>query len=438
MTNELSKNDIEVAISLLEPTPKYNNKIIMEIINSNRKIRNEDTIDSGRISEIRNRNATKNAKKKSHTKYIPYKKAKKSTVNEYLQTFESSQTPAQSLDPMYKDTLDKLFTITKKKPLSIDPTESNTIDYKQNFKDSIKKVIKHIIAFANTQGGYLVFGVEDTSGKVLGLNRADLKKFNEFDFETITTEIHNHIPGSIVIEKTTYKIKRKTLGIFYIPEHSKKPLILSRTKDTHPQGTILFRYPGKTTAIQPDDLEVMIEKRVKQHIETHLPKLFMEMCNQGLENIAIMNTQNGIVTGKGGCFELDENLLKDVQYIKEGEFSEKDGAPTIKIIGEAQSVNATNKTMPLEYQYPYPYGQILKTIKETKSDFTKHDLNMFIKDNGIKPPTVIISAHTVKKKSKKNVKLDKSLYNSLYCYFNEPTNSFSYNQAFIDYIKEKI
>lgn len=56
-------------------------------------------------------------------------------------------------------------------------------------------------------------------------------------------------------------------------------------------------------------------------------------------------TCSGKVTGTGGHFFIDENLLSQVSFIREGEFSEKKGRPVLKIIGEARSINhsATGK-----------------------------------------------------------------------------------------------
>lgn len=48
---------------------------------------------------------------------------------------------------------------------------SKTIEYKRNLK-SLKKIIKTIIAFANTSGGVLIIGVDD-QGNTLGLSKQD-------------------------------------------------------------------------------------------------------------------------------------------------------------------------------------------------------------------------------------------------------------------------
>lgn len=53
--------------------------------------------------------------------------------------------------------------------------EDNRVDYKQTVNiDSEKEwlsLINNISAFANTRGGYLIFGVDDQNKNVLGLSK---------------------------------------------------------------------------------------------------------------------------------------------------------------------------------------------------------------------------------------------------------------------------
>lgn len=47
---------------------------------------------------------------------------------------------------------------------------------------------------------------------------------------------------------------------------------------------------------------------------------------------------SGVVEGRGGSFLIDESLLDKIKFIQEGEFSEKRGEPTLKLIGELETV----------------------------------------------------------------------------------------------------
>ena len=46
--------------------------------------------------------------------------------------------------------------------------ETSTVQFKQRFT-STKQIAEEFVAFANSKGGRLILGVEDKTGKILGL-----------------------------------------------------------------------------------------------------------------------------------------------------------------------------------------------------------------------------------------------------------------------------
>jgi len=55
-----------------------------------------------------------------------------------------------------------------------------------------------------------------------------------------------------------------------------------------------------------------------------------------------MNLEDGSIRGKSGTLLLDRDLLKNIRFIKEGEFKEIIGAPTYKIVGEVKPISSSN------------------------------------------------------------------------------------------------
>ncbi|MDR0619493.1 MAG: ATP-binding protein [Bacteroidales bacterium] len=53
--------------------------------------------------------------------------------------------------------------------------ETSTVQFKKEF-DNQEKIASEMIAFANAKGGMILFGVEDKTGAVLGLNYEELQK----------------------------------------------------------------------------------------------------------------------------------------------------------------------------------------------------------------------------------------------------------------------
>ncbi len=52
------------------------------------------------------------------------------------------------------------------------PQELNEIDWKENISPKTDKLAQHLSAFANNPGGgILVFGIEDKSGNIVGVDK---------------------------------------------------------------------------------------------------------------------------------------------------------------------------------------------------------------------------------------------------------------------------
>tara|TARA_Y100001934_G_C12342247_1_gene770800 strand:- start:505 stop:1023 length:519 start_codon:yes stop_codon:yes gene_type:complete len=76
----------------------------------------------------------------------------------------------------------------------------------------------------------------------------------------------------------------------------------------------------------------------------------------GPQNIHLIDTFNGeIQTGQGRIL-LDKSIANKLKFIKEGEFSEKNGAPTLKLVGEVTGVVDTTNIPRTDVLYPYRFG----------------------------------------------------------------------------------
>lgn len=58
----------------------------------------------------------------------------------------------------------------------------------------------------------------------------------------------------------------------------------------------------------------------------------------GVENACLLDLDTGIVSGQGGSVIIDETLLSKIAFIKEGEFVETKGKPTLRLIGDIEQV----------------------------------------------------------------------------------------------------
>ena len=57
--------------------------------------------------------------------------------------------------------------------------ESEVLEFKREFPDKERKVLKTIVAFANGNGGNVVIGVDDETLKIVGVNEDEVFKIKD-------------------------------------------------------------------------------------------------------------------------------------------------------------------------------------------------------------------------------------------------------------------
>lgn len=92
--------------------------------------------------------------------------------------------------------------------------ESETVEFKRKAAHP-DKIVKELVAFANTRGGYLLIGVDD-DGSIPGL------KFPEDDAYVLDQAIKKYCKPSIKIRQETIPISEKRAVVLYHVSSSKK------------------------------------------------------------------------------------------------------------------------------------------------------------------------------------------------------------------------
>ena len=161
-------------------------------------------------------------------------------------------------------------------------TESKILDYKKERIED-EKLIKHICGFANSQGGFIVFGIEESDDKpavpesLPGLTKED------FNIEQIEQIINGNIEPQLKVEMSPpiYKDdnEEKFFIVIRIPEGPDKPYL--STKDDR----FYFRHNYQTRRMSeieissmyrqrfssPQRVQKYIENTMKYHSELALP-----------------------------------------------------------------------------------------------------------------------------------------------------------------------
>lgn len=226
--------------------------------------------------------------------------------------------------------------------------ESSTLEYKKAFnKGSVVDYAKTMAAFANNKGGYLIFGVIDTTREVVGLQSPHFDNLKQEEFtETINSYFSPEIIwtcGSLTVDVPndgeTRALVQKKIGWIYAYESERKPIVALKANSNEKlaAGDVVYRYRARTQRIRPAEMERIIENRIAKERE-NLLKLFETIRKNGTANIGIVNYNNGRVTTPYGvdiAFDrkLITKVLRKAKYIKEGSFNETEGKPVLKVTG---------------------------------------------------------------------------------------------------------
>ena len=239
--------------------------------------------------------------------------------------------------------MNEIFKISPKDPERITSRESSTLEFKEGFGwKSLPKYLKTFAAFANTRGGYIIYGITNSPHKLAGLSGTSLQSFEELDSEKITNILNEHFAPEIHWEIQEHELNEKIFGLIYIFESRDKPVICKKSVDTYlKEGEIYYRYRGRSEKIKYPELRYIIEEKRKQEQKLWM-KHFLKISRIGVKDVGIFDLTTGKVSGSGGSFIIDESLLSQLSFIKEGEFSEKRGKPTLRLIGDLEVVGDTS------------------------------------------------------------------------------------------------
>lgn len=232
--------------------------------------------------------------------------------------------------------LNEIFKLSPSYSDRIISRESSILEFKESFGwNGFLKCTKTFAAFANTKGGYIVFGVANNPHVLRGLSGKSIESFRT-DPEKITSVFNEHFAPEIKWDITEYELQGKVFGVIYISEASDKPVIcLKNLKEYIREGDIFYRYRGRSERIKYPELKALID--FKREREQNLwMKHIKNIARIGVREAGIFDLQTGCVTGSGGSFLIDETLLSQLSFIKEGEFSEVKGKPTLKLIGSVE------------------------------------------------------------------------------------------------------
>lgn len=245
----------------------------------------------------------------------------------------------KDFDPFSQEYLNRVFKVSPKFKDRLQSRECETIEFKQSFNwGSRESYARTMAAFANAKGGYIVFGIGDKPRSLIGLKN---QSFDNLDTEKVTELLNQVFVPEIDWDMHVFELHRKSYGLLYVYESLRKPVICqSNLGKTIKESDIYYRYRGRTERIKYPELAAIFDA-LKERERNHWLERIKQLATIGIENAAVLDLKTGIAAGSGGKLIIDESLLSQLDFIKEGEFDEREGIPVIKITGEATPIQGS-------------------------------------------------------------------------------------------------
>lgn len=269
--------------------------------------------------------------------------------------------------------------------------EGQTLEFKEQYNyAALAEYFRDFAAFANNKGGILVFGVTDSPRTASGLSVNSFDAFEKIDPERISGFLLDIFSASITWEQAVFKIRGKHFGVFKIAESETKPIIARKDEgkdQTIRNGDVYFRYGGRTQRIQSAELESIINHRIErnnrdwiEHVKTIGP--------QGPRGSIVLKPENMLTKSSNAPIVVDENLVEKLKFIREGQFDEKDGAVTLKVVGDVVPVDTVEIEKVVKENlfksYPFSALELVAEIVKRIPDAKQNGIWKLIAENNLK------------------------------------------------------
>ena len=232
----------------------------------------------------------------------------------------------------------RLLRLHSSNPRRLVSRENARLEYKETFNwHSRAKYAKTMAAFANNKGGFIVFGVKDSPHDLVGVNR---KRFEQLEPSKVVEYLNSAFSPEIEWDAFLIEAGGFQLEVVSVLPAVEGPIVCIKNDGNEiRQADIYYRYRGRSERIHYPELQRLFVERERREREAWLEHL-SKVARIGIENVGLLDLMDGELSGRGGQLLMSAELLKQVQFIREGRFTERHehGTPTLRVAGDVQVV----------------------------------------------------------------------------------------------------
>lgn len=191
--------------------------------------------------------------------------------------------------------------------------ENDTVEYKLDFDNSSKeakaKYAKELAALCNYKGGYLIFGIDDSTNELIGLS-----DFVEPDNADLSNDINSYFSPAINFHSRIIEIEGRELFVIYVEGRESIPTVCIKGHQQElKEGTIYWRYSGQASPIRSGDL-INLLNELKGMGNDRLADI--EELRLKSQNLPLIQYQNGMSGQDNATIHLINNgergVIKEV------------------------------------------------------------------------------------------------------------------------------
>lgn len=296
--------------------------------------RQDRPVNSGRISQIRNGTYGPN---------VPA--ASQDDLKNFLENFQAAAVGVVNegaATPTIAERAAQRFELRADGNWYLSDGETTEQECKEEFDPKkMNPLIRAIAALANNKGGFIFLGVNNAECKVTGLLN---NTFNQTDIVRISDKVKYFLAPTPDFVKETIQIGGMNVGVLYVEKYSVPPIVVCRDSDGLEDGSILFRYPGQSAKIKFGDLHAMLRER-DQASQRVLLQSAQRLADIGTDRSLIVDTNAATMETSDIKLTIDRKLADQLEFIRQGEFEEVEGAPALRLVGDVKAVDADGEAL---------------------------------------------------------------------------------------------